>query len=239
MSLFKKVTKTFKWGQHTVTMETGEIARQATGAQMKQQALTALQQIQLTTEHIPPALVMFEEQWHQGVIGIVAGRLKEQFHRPTIVFAPDTDGEHIKGSARSIDGVHIRDTIEQVAEQYPHLVSHFGGHAAAAGLTLKKDNFIQIINNQNTSTNIRKKGGSKTDNGCYGELRSKESYNNSYYPTSILTFSNASLRLASFSSISFCTFLICVVYRSTFFLPSGVSLYLPSSRPWFWYHAIS
>ncbi|WP_032881224.1 single-stranded-DNA-specific exonuclease RecJ [Acinetobacter sp. WC-323] len=109
--------------------------------EMKQQAMQALQHIQLETIHLPAALVMFDEQWHQGVIGIVAGRLKEQFHRPSLVFAPDEDGVHIKGSARSIEGIHIRDTIEQVAEQYPHLVSHFGGHAAAAGLTLKKEHF--------------------------------------------------------------------------------------------------
>ncbi|QHH93756.1 single-stranded-DNA-specific exonuclease RecJ [Acinetobacter gyllenbergii] len=117
------------------------IERRQVETEMKQQALNALQHIQLETEHLPAALVMFDEQWHQGVIGIVAGRLKEQFHRPSLVFAPDEDGIHIKGSARSIDGIHIRDTIEQVAEHYPHLVSHFGGHAAAAGLTLKKENF--------------------------------------------------------------------------------------------------
>ncbi|MCH7384366.1 single-stranded-DNA-specific exonuclease RecJ [Acinetobacter dispersus] len=117
------------------------IERRQVETEMKQQALSALQHIQVETEHLPAALVMFDEQWHQGVIGIVAGRLKEQFHRPSLVFAPDEDGIHIKGSARSIDGIHIRDTIEQVAEQYPHLVSHFGGHAAAAGLTLKKENF--------------------------------------------------------------------------------------------------
>lgn len=115
--------------------------RRQVETEMKQQALSALQHIQFEKEHLPAALVMFDEQWHQGVIGIVAGRLKEQFHRPSLVFAPDEDGIHIKGSARSIDGIHIRDTIEQVAEQYPHLVSHFGGHAAAAGLTLKKENF--------------------------------------------------------------------------------------------------
>ena len=117
--------------------------RQVEGA-MKQQALSALQHIQLETEHLPAALVMFDEQWHQGVIGIVAGRLKEQLHRPSLVFAPDEDGIHIKGSARSIEGIHIRDTIEQVAEQYPHLVSHFGGHAAAAGLTLNKAHFEEF-----------------------------------------------------------------------------------------------
>ncbi|KHF77209.1 Single-stranded-DNA-specific exonuclease RecJ [Acinetobacter sp. neg1] len=117
------------------------IERRQVEGEMKQQAMQALQHIQLETTHLPAALVMFDEQWHQGVIGIVAGRLKEQFHRPSLVFAPDEDGVHIKGSARSIEGIHIRDTIEQVAEQYPHLVSHFGGHAAAAGLTLKKENF--------------------------------------------------------------------------------------------------
>ena len=117
------------------------IERRQVEGEMKQQAMQALQHIQLETTHLPAALVMFDEQWHQGVIGIVAGRLKEQFHRPSLVFAPDEDGVHIKGSARSIEGIHIRDTIEQVAEQYPHLVSHFGGHAAAAGLTLKKEHF--------------------------------------------------------------------------------------------------
>lgn len=117
------------------------IERRQVEGEMKQQAMQALQHIQLETTHLPAALVMFDEQWHQGVIGIVAGRLKEQFHRPSLVFAPDEDGVHIKGSARSIEGIHIRDTIEQVAEQYPHLVSHFGGHAAAAGLTLEKEHF--------------------------------------------------------------------------------------------------
>ena len=120
------------------------VERRQVEAEMKQQAISALQHVQLQADSLPAALVMFAEQWHQGVIGIVAGRLKEQFHRPSLVFAPDEDGIHIKGSARSIEGVHIRDTIEQVAEQYPHLVSHFGGHAAAAGLTLKKDNFDEF-----------------------------------------------------------------------------------------------
>ena len=120
------------------------VERRQVEADMKQQAISALQHVQLQADSLPAALVMFDEQWHQGVIGIVAGRLKEQFHRPSLVFAPDEDGIHIKGSARSIEGIHIRDTIEQVAEQYPHLVSHFGGHAAAAGLTLRKENFDEF-----------------------------------------------------------------------------------------------
>lgn len=120
------------------------VERRQVEAKIKQDALNELEKIQLDETELSAALIMFEQHWHQGVIGIVAGRLKEQFHRPSIVFAADEDGIHIKGSARSIEGIHIRDAIEQVAEQYPHLVSHFGGHAAAAGLTLKKENFAEF-----------------------------------------------------------------------------------------------
>lgn len=120
------------------------VERRQVETQMKQDALTALAQFKLELSETPAALILFEPHWHQGVIGIVAGRLKEQFHRPAIVFAADEDGEHIKGSARSIEGIHIRDAIETVAEQFPHLVSHFGGHAAAAGLTIKKQHFDEF-----------------------------------------------------------------------------------------------
>lgn len=120
------------------------VERRQVEGKIKQEALSALDQIQLDKDAIPAALIMFEPHWHQGVIGIVAGRLKEQFHRPSIVFARDEDGIHIKGSARSIEGIHIRDAIERVAEQYPHIVSHFGGHAAAAGLTIKKEHFAEF-----------------------------------------------------------------------------------------------
>lgn len=117
------------------------LERRQVESQIKQEALAEMQSLHLDEDNLPAALVMFDEQWHQGVIGIVAGRLKEQFHRPSIVFAADKDGIHIKGSARSIEGIHIRDAIEQVAEQHPHLVSFFGGHAAAAGLTIEKEKF--------------------------------------------------------------------------------------------------
>lgn len=96
------------------------------------------------------SIVLYQDDWHQGVIGIVAGRLKESHYLPSIVFAP-ADIEHtdnddaIKGSARSITGVHIRDAIEQVAERYPDLITHFGGHAMAAGLTLKRRNFEAFV----------------------------------------------------------------------------------------------
>ncbi|OXL23562.1 single-stranded-DNA-specific exonuclease RecJ [Psychrobacter sp. DAB_AL32B] len=96
------------------------------------------------------SIVLYQNDWHQGVIGIVAGRLKESHYLPSIVFAPaDTkrtgDDDAIKGSARSIAGVHIRDAIEQVAERHPDLISHFGGHAMAAGLTLKRGNFDGFV----------------------------------------------------------------------------------------------
>ena len=120
------------------------VERRQVEGKIKQEALTELEKIQLDENTLPAALIMFEQHWHQGVIGIVAGRLKEQFHRPSIVFAADEDGIHIKGSARSIEGIHIRDSIERIAEQYPYLVSHFGGHAAAAGLTIKKQHFAEF-----------------------------------------------------------------------------------------------
>lgn len=120
------------------------VERRQVEAQMKQEALSELATLQLDQADLPAALILFEPHWHQGVIGIVAGRLKEQFHRPSIVFAADDDGVHIKGSARSIEGVHIRDAIELIAEQHPHLLSHFGGHAAAAGLTIQKQHFEEF-----------------------------------------------------------------------------------------------
>jgi len=120
------------------------VERRQVEGKIKQETLTELEKIQLDKNTLPAALIMFEQHWHQGVIGIVAGRLKEQFHRPSIVFAADEDGIHIKGSARSIEGIHIRDSIERIAEQCPHLVSHFGGHAAAAGLTIKKQHFAEF-----------------------------------------------------------------------------------------------
>lgn len=92
------------------------------------------------------SLILYQPNWHQGVIGIVAGRLKERYYLPSIVFAPadvnkTAADDLLKGSARSIDGIHIRDAIENVAESHPELISHFGGHAMAAGLTIQRKNF--------------------------------------------------------------------------------------------------
>ena len=89
------------------------------------------------------SLCLFEPAWHQGVIGIVASRLKERFHRPVIAFARGNDGE-IKGSGRSIAALHLRDALDLVAKREPDLILRFGGHAAAAGLTLRESDFARF-----------------------------------------------------------------------------------------------
>jgi len=85
-------------------------------------------------------ICVFDEGWHQGVIGIVASRLKEKFYRPTITFAPAGDGM-IKGSGRSIPGFHLRDALDLVSKRAPSLIDKFGGHAMAAGLSLRAEAF--------------------------------------------------------------------------------------------------
>ena len=85
-------------------------------------------------------ICVFDESWHQGVIGIVASRLKEKFFRPTITFAPGADG-WIKGSGRSIPGFHLRDALDLVSKKVPGLIDKFGGHAMAAGLSIRGDHF--------------------------------------------------------------------------------------------------
>jgi single-stranded-DNA-specific exonuclease len=109
-------------------------------AGMQQEALAALHGITLTDSH---TLTLFNGTWHQGVIGILASRLKDKFHRPTIVFAPSNNGE-IKGSGRSIPGLHLRDALDLVAKRHPHLLQKFGGHAMAAGLSLREEHFEEF-----------------------------------------------------------------------------------------------
>jgi single-stranded-DNA-specific exonuclease len=109
--------------------------RRTIEAAMQKQALAAIASLHLDMETLPRGLCLFDESWHQGVIGLVASRIKEHTHRPVIAFAPVSDSE-IKGSARSVPGLHIRDALDAVAARHPHLLSRFGGHAMAAGLTL-------------------------------------------------------------------------------------------------------
>ena len=103
---------------------------------MQQQALTMLEQMSFKQDEQPLGYCLYDSQWHQGVIGLLASRIKERQHRPVIAFAPGNEGE-IKGSARSIPGVHIRDILALVASTMPAgKLTRFGGHAMAAGLTL-------------------------------------------------------------------------------------------------------
>ncbi len=108
-------------------------------ADMKLQAMASLEQLNLTEAGLPMGLCLFDENWHQGVIGILASRVKDQFHRPVIAFAPADNGE-IKGSARSIPGLHIRDTLDSIAALHPELLQKFGGHAMAAGMSMEAKN---------------------------------------------------------------------------------------------------
>lgn len=106
--------------------------------EMKEQALDALTHLDVKTDM--PAICLFDPGWHQGVIGILASRIKERYHRPVIAFADAGNGE-IKGSARSIPGFHIRDALDEVAGQHPALLHKFGGHAMAAGLSIQRVHF--------------------------------------------------------------------------------------------------
>lgn len=113
--------------------------RRSIESEMRESAASYVADLQLTEAQLPPLLVLHEVGWHQGVVGIVAGRVKEQFHRPTITFAAGDDGL-LKGSARSIPGLHMRDLLERVHTLQPHLIERFGGHAMAAGLSLAPEN---------------------------------------------------------------------------------------------------
>ncbi|MCF6217899.1 MAG: single-stranded-DNA-specific exonuclease RecJ [Gammaproteobacteria bacterium] len=111
---------------------------------MQQQAMVILNKMELD-EALPVGLCLYDESWHQGVVGILASRIKEKLHCPVIAFAPADDGSgQIKGSARSVSGVHIRDVLDAIASRHPGLLNKFGGHAMAAGLTLAAEHFTQF-----------------------------------------------------------------------------------------------
>jgi single-stranded-DNA-specific exonuclease len=114
--------------------------RRAIESEMQNQALAIVQELHLGEHGLPAGVCLFDPAWHQGVIGILAARIRERVHRPVIAFAPATETE-IKGSARSVPGLHIRDVLDAVAARHPGLVSKFGGHAMAAGLSLPRTHF--------------------------------------------------------------------------------------------------
>ena len=115
--------------------------RREVEGQMKNEAMALLSEMKrLDEQHLPAGVCLFDANWHQGVIGILAARIKDQLHRPVIAFAPAGKDE-IKGSARSIPGIHIRDVLSDIAALHPKLLSKFGGHAMAAGLSLKMHDY--------------------------------------------------------------------------------------------------
>lgn len=105
---------------------------------MQTEALAFLSRLSFDGKALPKALCLYQADWHQGVIGILAGRVKELYHRPVIAFAQGDDNQ-LKGSARSVHGVHIRDLLDEVSTRWPGLILKFGGHAMAAGLTIPAD----------------------------------------------------------------------------------------------------
>ena len=116
------------------------LSRREIEQSMQQEAMLSLQKLSIDQTNLPLALCLFEADWHQGVIGLVASRIKEKYYRPTFAFARANDGQ-IKGSARSIPGIHIRDMLDLVDKTIPGVILKFGGHAMAAGLSLLEKDF--------------------------------------------------------------------------------------------------
>jgi single-stranded-DNA-specific exonuclease len=121
-------------------------------AQMQHEAFAALDKLNISPTRnspLPPVIIVADVEWHQGVVGLVASKLAERFHRPAIAFAPgelDGDGNvlHWRGSARSISGLHLRDALALLDARQPHLMQRFGGHAMAAGLSLENAQFAHF-----------------------------------------------------------------------------------------------
>ncbi len=126
--------------------------RQIEGEMLEQATTLLEQQFRRldSSDSVPKALALYDEQWHQGVVGLLASRIKEKYHRPVFAFADAGNGE-IKGSGRSIPGLHMRDVLDLISKQHKNLINKFGGHAMAAGLTMKQDKFTlfqQAFNEQ-------------------------------------------------------------------------------------------
>lgn len=110
---------------------------------MQAEALALCETLERSRDALPGGLAMYHPEWHQGVVGILASRIKERFHRPVIAFAPAGNGT-LKGSGRSIQGLHMRDALERLDSLYPGMMLKFGGHAMAAGLSLEETRFAEF-----------------------------------------------------------------------------------------------
>ncbi|MDV6326679.1 single-stranded-DNA-specific exonuclease RecJ [Idiomarina sp. Sol25] len=117
--------------------------RKSIETEMREHAESAVAKLRFDQGQVPDLVTLYQPDWHAGVIGIVAGRVKEQVNRPVIALANDDD-EFLKGSARSVSGLHMRDLLERVHSLQPGIMERFGGHAMAAGLTMKKENLTRF-----------------------------------------------------------------------------------------------
>ena len=109
-------------------------------ADMQESALASLEHFDASDR---VSLCVFDPDWHQGIVGLLAGRLKDKFHRPAIAFARGNNGE-LKGSGRAISGLHLRDALDLISKQSPNLIAKFGGHASAAGLSIREESFADF-----------------------------------------------------------------------------------------------
>ena len=112
-------------------------------AGMKLEAIKICQNLTALFKELPYGITLYQSDWHQGVLGIVSSRIKDQYHRPVIAFAQDSEGI-LKGSARSIEGLHMRDVLERIHSQHPNMILKFGGHAMAAGLSIREEYFADF-----------------------------------------------------------------------------------------------
>lgn len=112
-------------------------------AGMKLEAIKICQNLTALFKELPYGITLYQPDWHQGVLGIVSSRIKDQYHRPVIAFTQDGEGI-LKGSARSIEGLHMRDVLERIHSQHPNIILKFGGHAMAAGLSIREEYFADF-----------------------------------------------------------------------------------------------
>ena len=111
---------------------------------MRDEATTAVRRLRLQEGSLPAGVALYDRSWHAGIVGLVATRMKDRVHRPVVAFAPAGDGE-LRGSARSVAGVHVRDVLEAIDTRHPGLIDRFGGHAMAAGLTLRENQLQKFM----------------------------------------------------------------------------------------------
>lgn len=138
-------------------------ARKAIEQSMQTEAIENLQKYLIDSQDLPHGLVLYEPGWHQGVVGLVASRLKERYYRPVIAFAPADESDVLKGSGRSIPGIHLRDVLQEISTRAPDLMHQFGGHAMAVGLSLATEHlpafqtlFLQVLAQRMTHEQLTK-----------------------------------------------------------------------------------